>query len=154
MKTKKKVFPKIEVFFSRKTGEDQKKYLDRNLGLYSAGVSRIYSCWLTLFRLFIQRSNLDGWTSKSWWGDAYPYNSSTNMILLQISDWLLPRNIVITSRLSTILRKQPMSDDNVHHLFCLQYPLAYLLTLHCYFLFLTLRVIVLVSICCYRSGQE
>ena len=47
-----------------------KKGLHCNLGLYSAGICRIYSCWLALLRLVIQRSNLDGGTPKSWWGDA------------------------------------------------------------------------------------
>ena len=36
--TKKKSSPKIEVFFSPKSGEDQKKGLRRNLGLYSAKI--------------------------------------------------------------------------------------------------------------------
>ena len=89
----------IEVFFSPKPGEDQKKKtkkqglrrklkcfyqkssedqknrikikgLHRNLALYSAEICRIYSCWLALHRFIIQRSNLGGWTSKSRWGDA------------------------------------------------------------------------------------
>ena len=42
----------------------------QNLGLYSAGICRIYLCWMALDRFIIQRSNFDGWTSKSWWGDA------------------------------------------------------------------------------------
>ena len=55
MKIKKRSSPKIE-----ESGEDQKKKgLHRNLGLYLAGIFRIYSWWLALFRLIIQRSNLD-----------------------------------------------------------------------------------------------
>ena len=71
-----------------------KKGLHRNLGQYSTGISRIYSCWLTLFRLIIQRSILNGRTPKSRWGDAKsrwgdansrwgtrpPYNLNTGFI--------------------------------------------------------------------------
>ena len=42
-----------------------KSTFPRNLVLYSARICRIYSCWLALFRLIIQRSNLDGGTPKS-----------------------------------------------------------------------------------------
>ena len=59
MKTKKWVFAKNWSVFSSKSGEDLKS-LHRNLGLYSAGICRIYSCWLALDRFIIQRSNLDG----------------------------------------------------------------------------------------------
>ena len=68
---KKGLRQKIEVFFPRNQVKiKQKKGLHRNLGLYSAGIGRIYSCWLALVRFIIQRSNLDGWTSKSRWGNA------------------------------------------------------------------------------------
>ena len=77
---------KLKCFFPGKQVKTKKKDLHRNLGLYSAGVSRIYLCWLALFRLFIQRSNFDEWMSKSRWGNASPYNLSTGMILIQISD--------------------------------------------------------------------
>ena len=56
-----------------------------DLRLYLAGIYRIYPCWLALFRLVIQRLNLDGWESKSQWGDAKrrtgtrpPYKLSTD----------------------------------------------------------------------------
>ena len=72
MKTiKKRSSPKFEVFFPRnlaKTKKKKKKDLHLKLGLYSAGICRIYSCWLALDRFIIQRSNLDAWTSKSRWG--------------------------------------------------------------------------------------
>ena len=58
------------MFFPPKSGEDQKKGLHGNLGLSSAGICRIYSCWLALDCFIIQRSNLDGWMSKSRWGNA------------------------------------------------------------------------------------
>ena len=37
-----------------------KKSLHRILRPYSAGICGIYLCWQALFRLIIQRSNLDG----------------------------------------------------------------------------------------------
>ena len=85
-KTKKRSSPKIEVFFFRHLMKTKKKGLHRNLGLYSARICRICSCWMALVCLIIQRSNLDGWTSKSRWGDANsrwgdarpPYNLSTD----------------------------------------------------------------------------
>ena len=46
------------MFFPRNQVKTKKK----KLRLYSAGICRIYSCWLALFRLIIQRSNLDGGT--------------------------------------------------------------------------------------------
>ena len=63
------------VILSPKSSEDQKKKkkkkgLVHNLGLYSAGIWGIYSCWQTLFRLIIQRSNFGGGTRR-------PYNLST-----------------------------------------------------------------------------
>ena len=75
MKAKKKrSSPKIEVFFPRNQVKTKKiknkKGLHRNLGLYSVGICRIYLCWLATVRIIIQRSNLDGWTSKSRWVDA------------------------------------------------------------------------------------
>ena len=69
-----KYFSENYVIPSPKLNEDQKKVfaenwrirwrpkkkgLYRNMGLYLAGIFRIYSCWLALFRLIIQRSNLD-----------------------------------------------------------------------------------------------
>ena len=60
---------KLKCFFL-KSSEEQKKGLHRNLGLYSAGICRIHSCWLALDLFIIQRSNLDEWTSKPRWGDA------------------------------------------------------------------------------------
>ena len=61
MKTKKQKSLRRKLkYFSQKSGEDQKKDLHRNLGLYSAGICRVYPCWLALFGLIIQRSNLDG----------------------------------------------------------------------------------------------
>ena len=62
-----------------------KKSLHRKSGLFSAGLCGIYSFWLAFFRLIIQRSNLNGGTPKSRWGDANsrwgtrtPYNLSTD----------------------------------------------------------------------------
>ena len=57
---------KLKCFFLeikwRPKKKKKKKGLHRNLGLYSAGICRIYSCWLALDRFIIQRSNLDGRT--------------------------------------------------------------------------------------------
>ena len=64
MKTKKGFRQKLKCFFS-KSSEDQKRSLPkiksllRDLGLYSAGIFRIYLCWLDLLRLIMQRSTLD-----------------------------------------------------------------------------------------------
>ena len=55
----------------------KKKGLQRNLGLHSAGICRIYSCWLALFHLIIQRSILDGGRYLAM-GGASPYNFSTD----------------------------------------------------------------------------
>ena len=50
--------------FFPNSGEDQeeKKGLHRNSGLYSAEISRMYLCWVAVFRLIIQCLNLDGGT--------------------------------------------------------------------------------------------
>ena len=81
---KKRSSPKIETFFSSKSGEDQKNGLRRSFELYSAGICRIYSCWLAHFRLIMQRSNvdrgtlnLDGGTLTLDGGTCPPYNLST-----------------------------------------------------------------------------
>ena len=60
------------MFFSPKQNEGQKtnKTKKRSSQLYLAEICWVYSCWLALVRLIIQRSNLVGWTSKSRWGDA------------------------------------------------------------------------------------
>ena len=80
MKTKKKkkgLRQKLKCF-SSKSGEDPKSEgLHRNWVLFSAKIGRIYSCWLALFRLIIQRSNFDGEMPNSRWGDASHYNLST-----------------------------------------------------------------------------
>ena len=68
-KKKKDLRRKLKCFFPEVNWRP-KKGLHRNLGLYSSGICKIYSCWLALDRFIIQRSNLDGWTSKSRWGDA------------------------------------------------------------------------------------
>ena len=79
MKTKKKGLRRKLVFFPRNQVKiKKKKGLRGNLRLYLARIYRIYSCWLALFCLIIQRSNLDGWASKPRWGDASPYNLSTD----------------------------------------------------------------------------
>ena len=72
MKIKKKgLRQNLKCFFREiRLAKDQKKGLHCNLGLYSAGIFRIYSYWLALDRFIIQRSNFDGWTSKSRWGEA------------------------------------------------------------------------------------
>ena len=67
---KKGLRQKLTCFFPESRWRPKNKGLHRNLGLYSAGICRIYLCWLALFRLIIQRSNLDGGTPKSRWGDA------------------------------------------------------------------------------------
>ena len=77
---KKKVFAKNRSVFSPKSGEDPKSEgLHRNLVLFSAKIGRIYSCWLALFRLIIQRSKFDVEMPNSRWGDASPYNLSTGL---------------------------------------------------------------------------
>ena len=69
---KKGLCRKLKYFFpeiKRKPKKKEKrKRLHRNLGLYSAGICRIYSCCLALDRSIIRRSSLDGWTSKFQWG--------------------------------------------------------------------------------------
>ena len=57
-------FPRNQVFSQKNEG------LHRNLGLYWAGICGIYSYCQALFRLIIQRSNLDGGTIKSLWEDT------------------------------------------------------------------------------------
>ena len=83
---KNKVFTGNWSAFSSKLGEDQKKKVFAAIWDYIWPEFGIYSCWLTLFRLNIQRPNLDRKTSKSrrenaksrWgdansrWGDASP----------------------------------------------------------------------------------
>ena len=92
MKTrnKKKVFAGNLSQFFRKSGEDQKKGLRRKLLLFYPKLGG----GLGLFRLIIQRSNLDGGTPKSRWGTLNldggtltldggtrpPYNLSTGNI--------------------------------------------------------------------------
>ena len=67
---KKKVFTgNWNVFFS-KLGEDQKNKVFVVIWDYIWPEIGIYSCWLTLFRLNIQRPNLDGKTPKTRWKDA------------------------------------------------------------------------------------
>ena len=65
-KNKKGLHRKLKCFFP-KSREDRKKGLHRNLGLYSARIYKIYSCWPALFRLIISaqismggRLDLDG----------------------------------------------------------------------------------------------
>ena len=49
VQTKKKVFTENWRVLSPKSNEDQKKGLSRNMGLNSAGIYGIYSCWLAFF---------------------------------------------------------------------------------------------------------
>ena len=63
--------PQLKCFFPQNQVKTKKKRsLHGNLGLYSAGICRIYSWRLALDRFIIKHSNLIGWTSKSRWGDA------------------------------------------------------------------------------------
>ena len=71
-------------FRPRNRVKTKKKGLHRNLGLKSAGICGTYSCCQALFRLFNQRSNLDGGTLNLDWGTLTldggtcpSYNSST-----------------------------------------------------------------------------
>ena len=59
---KKRSPPKFEVFLPRNQVKTKKKGLHRSLGLYSAGICTVYSCWLAVFCLINQGSNLDGGT--------------------------------------------------------------------------------------------
>ena len=73
-KKKQKVFAQKWSVFSPKS-EVKIKKKKRSLPqfrtiAYSAGICEICSFWLDLFRLIIQRSNLDEWTSKSQRGGA------------------------------------------------------------------------------------
>ena len=61
-KIKKSLHRKSKSFCPRNQVKTKKKGLHRNLGLNSTGICGIYSCCQALFRLFNQRSNLDGET--------------------------------------------------------------------------------------------
>ena len=79
VKTKKRSSPEIKVFFFLKSCEDQKKGLHRNIGPLSAGICRIYSCWLALDCFIIQRSNLDGRTLTLNGGGRVPMRPPNNL---------------------------------------------------------------------------
>ena len=100
VKTKKKgLHRKLKSFCPQNQVKTKKKGLHRNLGLKSPGICGIYLCFQAPFRLFNQRSNLDGGTlildrgtlnldgggANSRWEDASP----PTIQVLVITDFLL-----------------------------------------------------------------
>ena len=61
---------KLKSFFPEIGWRPKKKVFAANCDHFRQEISRMFKSWLAIFPLVIQRSNLDGRTPKSRWGDA------------------------------------------------------------------------------------